>query len=91
MYKIEEITPGNSYACKFRLKDIPLDEFGRPGGMMSLADLPIAKTGTYEGFGLLLQRDLDQRLVRVGDVDLKTDFVVSFDDIWDLDDVEWVD
>lgn len=91
MYNIEDITSGKSYACKFRLKDIPLDEFGRPGGMMSLADLPISKIGTYEGFGLLLQRDLEQRLVRVGDVDLKKDFIVSFDDIWDLDDVEWVD
>jgi len=91
MYKIEEITPGNSYACKFRLKNIPLDEWGRPGGMMSLADVPIKKYGDYEGFGFLLQRDLEQRLVRIGDAELKKDFIVSFDDIWDLDDVEWVD
>ena len=91
MIDIQDITPGASYACKFRVKNIPLDEFGRPGGMMSLADLPINRYGDYEGFGFLKQRDLAQELVVVVDEKLSKEFVVPFADIWDIDTVELVD
>jgi len=91
MMKIEDVTPGESYACKFRVKNIPLDEYGRPGGMMSLADLPVKRHGDYESLGLLVARDMNTRLVRLQDERTKKEFVVSFDDIWDVDTVEYVD
>lgn len=91
MIDITEITPGKSYACKFRLKNIPLDEWGRPGGMMSLADVPIASIGEYESIGVLMQRDMDQRLVKLKDEASRKEFVCSFDDIWDVDEVEWTE
>ena len=91
MMKIEDVTPGESYACKFRVKNIPLDEYGRPGGMLSLADLPVVKHGDYEGIGVLMSRDTEKRLVELQDERTKKTFVVSFDDIWDVDTVEWKD
>lgn len=91
MIDILDIVPGESYACHFRARHIPLDDYGRPGGMLSTADLPIKQFGDYEGFGFLKQRDLDQRLVVVVDSQSGVDFVCSFDDIWDIDTVELVD
>lgn len=85
MIDIQDITPGESYACKFRVETM-LDEFGRLPG---LSDTPLKGVGTYEGVGVLLQRDLDQRLVKLQDEKSRREFVVSFDDIWDIDTVEW--
>lgn len=89
MIDIRDITPGESYACKFRVRDIPLDEWGRPGGLYSMADVPIARTGDYEGFGFLKQRDTEQQLVVVVDEKLNRDWILTYDDIWDVDTVEY--
>ena len=78
---IENITPGKSYNCTFTVKDIPLDEFGRPGGMYSMADLPIAKIGDYTSTGSLVARDTNKRLVEVLDDRSNRKYVASFDDL----------
>lgn len=91
MIDIREITPGQAYACKFRVKNIPLDEYGRPGGLLSTADLPISRYGDYEGFGYLKQRDTEQELVIVVDDASSQEFVCGFDDIWDVDGVELIE
>ena len=88
MIKIEDITPGNSYACKFRVETM-LDTFGRPAP--NLSDVPVKGPGLYEGIGILTQRDIDQRLVKLKDDKSSKEFVVSFDNIWDIDEVEWID
>ena len=90
MIDIRDITPGKAYGCKFKVKNIPLDEWGRPGGMMSMADVPVAKFGEYEGFGFLKQRDVDQELVVVVDEKSNKEFICAFDDIWDVDEVELI-
>ena len=87
MIKIEDIVPGKSYACKFRV-DTMLDTLGRPAP--NLSDQPLAGVKKYESLGVLVARDMDQRLVELQDERSKKNFVVSFDDIWDIDDVEWV-
>ena len=87
MIKIEDIQPGKSYACKFRVETM-LDTYGRVPG---LSDTPLKGVGTYEGLGILMQRDSDQRLVKLQDEKSKKEFVVGFDDIWDVDEVEWTD
>jgi len=86
--EIENITPGNSYACKFRVETM-LDALGRPAP--NLSDQPLAGVKMYEGIGVLMQRDTDQRLVLLKDEKSSKEFVVSFDDIWDIDEVEWID
>jgi len=86
MIKIEDITPGKSYACKFRTTTM-LDDLGRPAP--NLSDVPLKGPGVYEGFGVLTTRDLDSRLVKLIDEKSSKEFTVSFDDIWDVDSVEW--
>lgn len=83
---IEDITPGKSYACKFRVETM-LDTLGRPAP--NLSDQPLAGVKMYEGIGVLMQRDLDQKLVKLKDEKSSKEFVCSFDDIWDIDEVEW--
>jgi len=87
MYKIEDIIPGNSYGCKFKVTTM-LDTFDRPAG---LSDTPLKGPGEYEGFGILTSRDLESRNVELIDQASTKTFVVSFDDIWDIDDIEWQD
>lgn len=88
MIKIENITPGNSYACKFKVKTM-LDDLGRPAP--NLSDRPLVGEKMYEGIGILMQRDTEKRLVKLKDEKSKKEFVVTFDDIWDIDDIDWVD
>ena len=85
---IEDIVPGESYACKFRVETM-LDTLGRPAP--NLSDVPIKGPGVYEGIGILMQRDTEQRLVRLQDEQSKKEFVCGFDDIWDIDTIEWTD
>ena len=84
---IKEITPGKAYACKFKVETM-LDFHGRVPG---LSDTPLKGLGLYEGFGVLVQRDTEKELVKIQDEKSKKEFVVPFSDIWDVDDVEWVD
>ena len=85
--KPEDIEPGKSYACKFKTETM-VDTFGRIPG---LSDTPLAGVKMYEGLGILVQRDTEKRLVKVQDEKSSKEFVVSFDDIWDVDEVEWTD
>lgn len=88
MIDIREIEVGKSYACKFKVKTM-LDTLGRPAP--NLSDTPLAGVKDYEGLGILMARDMDQELVQLKDEKSGKEFVVPFSDIWDVDDVEWVD
>lgn len=87
MIDIKDITPGESYACKFRVETM-LDELGRPPG---LSDTPLAGVQMYEGLGVLIARDVTQELVKLKDQKSSKEFVVPWADIWDVDTVDWVD
>lgn len=84
---IKDITPGQSYACRFRTVTV-LDEHGQPAPNLSGA--PVKGPGIYEGIGVLVQRDLENELVRLKDNWSGQEFVVSFKDIWEIDTVEWI-
>ena len=88
MIKIEDVTPGKSYACKFKVKTM-LDDLGRPAP--NLSDQPLKGPGEYKGFGPITTRDMKSQHVKVLDENSSKEFVVPFSDIWDVDDVEWVD
>jgi len=85
MIDIRDITPGESYGCKFRVETM-LDTFGRPAP--NLSDVPLKGPGIYESFGFLKQRDTEQELVIVVDEKSNREFVVGFADLWDIDTVE---
>ena len=78
MIDILDVKAGNRYTCNFTAKKVPLDQFGRPGGTKSLADLPIARLGDYVSTGELVARDLKQELVEVLDDKTNRKFVVEF-------------
>ena len=88
MIDIRDITPGESYACKFRVTTM-LDTMGRPAP--NLSDVPLKGPGVYEGFGVLHTRDTEQELVELKDETSGKMFVVPYADIWDVDVVEWTD
>ena len=90
MITVETMKPGKGYECTFTVKNIPLDEFGRPGGMMSLADIPIEKIGDYTSTGTIVARDLNKKLVEVEDRktnSLPKTYVVKFADLEDINEV----
>jgi hypothetical protein len=79
-----DIQAGKTYTCTFVLKDYPLDEFGRPGGMHSLADLPVVRVGDYNGEGFIVARDVDSELFEVLDHRTNKKWVVPFADASDI-------
>ena len=87
MIKIEDIEVGKSYACKFKVETM-LDTFGRVPG---LSDTPLKGPGMYEGDGVIQVRATAGKRVQLKDEKSKKEFVVPFSQIWDVDEVEWVD
>jgi len=88
MIDILDVEPGKSYGCYFRVETM-LDTMGRPAP--NLSDVPLKGPGTYESFGILVERDVNSRLVRVKDESSRKTFTVSFDDLWDIDLIEWTE
>jgi len=87
---VEKMKPGKGYECTFTVKNIPLDEFGRPGGMMSLADIPIDKIGDYTSTGTIIARDLNKKLLEVEDRktnSLPKTYVVKFENVENINEV----
>ena len=84
MITVEKMKTGKEYTCTFTLKNIPLDTFGRPGGMMSLADIPVEKIGDYTSTGTIVARDSKMKLLEVedskSDGQTKT-YVVKFENV----------
>ena len=51
-----------------------------------------ARPGVYKGLGVIVMRDSENRLVRVRDVEhADHEYVVSWENCWDVDEVEWSD
>tara|TARA_B100001113_G_C20959257_1_gene556726 strand:+ start:289 stop:579 length:291 start_codon:yes stop_codon:yes gene_type:complete len=83
---IGEVQPGKSYACKFKVQTM-VDMNGKPHP--NLTDVPLKGVTNYIGLGIMLQRDSEKKLVKLKDTESKKEFVVSFDDIWDIDEAEF--
>lgn len=86
MIDIRDIQVGGSYACRFRATCM-LDELGRPAP--NLSDVPLKGPGVYESLGVIKIRDVEQELVELEDTATGRTFVVAWEDIWDVDTVEW--
>lgn len=86
MIEMKDIEVGKSYACKFKITTM-LDTLGRPAP--NLSDTPLKGKGEYESLGVIKIRDTEQRLVELEDTVSRKSFVVSWDDCWDIDTVDW--
>ena len=68
------------HPCTYK-QSFPMDEFGRIGGMHSLADLPIVRHSVLEREGILTAMDSEQELYAVEDAEKGWKFVVAFADV----------
>ena len=66
--------------CKYKY-EFPVDEFGRPGGFYSLADLPVVGHKILERTGTLLKQDSKQKLYELKDDRKNWTLVVPFSDV----------
>jgi len=86
MFKINEIQTGKSYACKFKCETM-LDENNKP---ITNPDTPLKGPGIYESIGIIQLRDNEKQLVKLVDKITKREFIIPYDNIWDIDEVEWI-
>ena len=89
--QIEQLEPGKSYACRFRTETF-LNSQGEPvQANLSIGAAHPGTPGTYTSVGIIRTRDLAQCRVELIDTQSQRTFVVSTDNIWDIDSIEWVD
>ena len=68
------------YRCYYK-REFPVDEFGRPGGMYSLVDLPIARVDKIARRGIVESKNEEHQMYKVRDVDLNQTFWVPMTDV----------
>ncbi len=66
--------------CYYTRK-FPVDEYGRPGGFYSLADLPIVKDDVLTRRGIVEAKNEEHQMYRVRDVDKGWEFWVPMSDV----------
>ena len=66
--------------CKYKYT-FPMDEFGRIGGMYSLADVPISGIKEFTREGILKSCDHQNKLYEVEDAERGWTFVVPYDKV----------
>jgi hypothetical protein len=90
--EIEDIKPGNSYACRFKVQTF-VDSNGLPVDTrnIQIGEKVPGLPGEYNGFGVIQVRDTANRLVEVWDTELNREWTVAWSDCWDVDTAEWID
>lgn len=87
---IRDIPTGESWGCRFRTT-VFLDANGKPisAQNLQLGQAHPGEPGVYESIGVIQVRDLERELVQLQDIETFNQYTVSFDDIWDVDTIEW--
>lgn len=94
MIEIKDIEPGQSYACRFRVRTFVYADGTVADTQRLQPGEPIpagSRPGEYEGFGVITTRDVQNRLLRIWDTSLEREWTVSWADAWDCDTVQWQD
>ena len=89
----DDITPGSSYAARFRIETF-LDSKGQPVDTTTLAPgerVVDAQPGVYESIGVIEIRDTQNRRLKLKDTQCARTWIVGYDQVWDIDTVEWQD
>lgn len=87
----EQIEPGKSYACHFRVHTF-VDQDHKLVDTRSLRPgetVQGATPGYYTGFGFIQKRDVAKRLFEILDSAHDRTWVVEWDNTWDIDSVEY--
>ena len=58
----------NEYHCTYKMT-FPIDEFGRLGGLYSLADLPIMEHKQLSRTGIIVAQDEERQYFKIRDVE----------------------
>lgn len=83
-YTPDTIQAGKSYACLYTT-EIGLTKDG------TIPDTPedTDRMEPLTGFAIIAKRDPKARLLTVVDVNLALEITVSYDDVWDIDEIEY--
>lgn len=90
---IENITTGESWACKFRVQTF-IDKNGKPFDTRNLGigeKITEAEPGFYTGTAVIQTRDTVNRLVELWDIEQSRLWIVNWNDCWDIDRVDWIE
>lgn len=89
---IEDIEVGKSYACNFKVKTF-VDTDGNPVDTSNLkvGERVPGMPGEYTGFGIIVTRDVNSRLLEIWDEKYQKTWIVAWQDTSDVDEVEWVE
>ena len=68
------------YHCTYR-KEFPIDEFGRLGGMYSLADLPIMEHKELNRNGVIIATNDERQYYKVRDIEKNFESWVPMADV----------
>ena len=58
----------SEYHCTYKM-EFPIDEFGRLGGLYSLADLPIMEHKQLNRTGIIVAQDEERQYFKIRDVE----------------------
>jgi len=84
-----DITPGKPYACEFKVTTF-VDPAGVPiKAAPQVGQAHPGKPGIYQSTGIIQVRDQKNQLVRLIDIKTEQEFVVSWNNCWNIDDVEY--
>ena len=70
----------NHYRCYYK-REFPVDEYGRPGGFYSLADLPIVKHDVLSRQGIVEAKNEEHQMYRVRDWNDRWEFWIPMADV----------
>lgn len=87
---IQDITAGESWACRFKTTTF-LNTNGTPvqARNLALGAVHPGTPGEYTSIGIIQVRDVEKRMVQLEDVESHQQFVVEFDNCWDIEPIEW--
>lgn len=83
MFLPEDITPGETWACKYKTVRM-LDDNGKPVVNQRPGDTA-AGPGEWTSLGVIVTRDREARRLEVRDLHDATTHVIDYGDAWDID------